>query len=69
LINKINKSQDDQLLAALDNLLKDESRKEIYQLTEAQLKAIKNAKDQIQHGEFLTDAEVRKRTHQWLVSS
>ena len=66
LINKINKSQDDELLIDLDNLLKDESKKEVYQLSKAQQKAISEAKEQIKRGEVLSDAEVRRRTAQWL---
>jgi hypothetical protein len=66
LINKINKSNDDQLLVDLDSLLKDDSRKEVYILSKAQLEAITEAREEIARGEFLTDAEARRRTEKWL---
>jgi hypothetical protein len=66
LIYKISKSQDDELLNDLDAILKDDSKKEVYQLSRAQQMAIREAREQVKRGEILSDAEVRKRTAQWL---
>jgi hypothetical protein len=46
--------------------MKDESKKELLLLSKEQVAAIHEAQEQIANGQYLTDAEVRKRTSQWL---
>lgn len=66
LINRINKTDDKDLLQSLYSMVKDESKKEILLLSDEQVASIRLAEKQISSGNFLTDAEVRKRTAQWL---
>ncbi len=66
LIGRINKTDDKDLLEGIYSMIKDESKKETLILSEPQLTAIRRAEKQISSGNFLTDAEVRKRTAQWL---
>ncbi len=66
LILKIKKSQDEGLLKDIYGLMKDESKTELLLLSKEQVAAIRKGEEQIANGQYLTDAEVRKRTAQWL---
>ena len=66
LISRITKTDDTDLLNGIYSMMKHESKKEMLILSERQLAAIEKAENQISSGDFLTDAEVRKRTGQWL---
>jgi predicted transcriptional regulator len=46
--------------------MKDESKAELLLLSKEQVAAIRKGEEQIANGQYLTDAEVRKRTAQWL---
>ncbi len=66
LISKIKNSQDEGFLKDVYSLLKDESKAELLLLSKKQIAAIREGELQIANGQYLTDAEVRKRTSQWL---
>jgi hypothetical protein len=66
LITRINQSKDKELLEGIYSMMKDESKKEILILSEAQVKAIQSADEQIATGNFLTDNAVRRKTSEWL---
>ncbi len=66
LISKIKKSKDEGLLKDIYGLMKDESKSELLLLSKEQIAAIREGEEQIANGQYLTDAEVRKRTSQWL---
>ncbi len=61
-IGRINKTDDKDLLESIYSMMRDESKKEMLILSDQQLVAIRKAEKQISIGDFLTDAEVRKRT-------
>ncbi|MBS1505136.1 MAG: hypothetical protein JSS79_00710 [Bacteroidetes bacterium] len=66
LINKISQSDDKVLLKSLYTLIGDESKKKTLALSEKQLLLLRKAEKEIASGIFLTDAEVKKRSAQWL---
>ena len=66
LIGKISKTDDKDLLNGIYSMMKDESKKEMLILSKEQLASIIKAEKQISAGDFLTDAEIRKRTARWL---
>ena len=66
LISRINQSEDKVLLKSLYTLMGDESQKRPLTLSEEQLASLRKAEKEIASGIFLTDAEVKKRTAQWL---
>jgi hypothetical protein len=66
LISKIKKSKDEGLLKDIYGLMKDESKSELLLLSKEQIAAIREGEEQIANGRYLIDAEVRKRTSQWL---
>ncbi len=66
LISKIKKSDDESLLKDIYSLLKDESKAGLLLLSKEQITAIRESEEQIANGQYLTDAEVRKRTSHWL---
>lgn len=66
IMDKLNKSNDEQLLSGIYDLLKDESKKEPLMLTSAQIRAIKIAENEIAEGKTITNAEVRRRAKVWL---
>jgi len=66
LISKINQVEDEQLLSGLYDILKDESKKEIHILSDDQLRRLQKARAEINRGDYLTDAEVKRRSALWL---
>ena len=66
LISKINQVEDEQLLSGLYDILKDESKKEIHILSDDQLRRLQKARAEIIRGDYLTDAEVKRRSALWL---
>jgi hypothetical protein len=66
LISRIKDSKDDALLKDLYSLLNNESKAELLLLSEEEIKAIRQAEEEIKDGHYLTDAAVRKKTAQWL---
>ncbi len=66
LIQKIKKSKDESFLKDVYSLLKDESKSEMLLLSKEQVFAILDGEREISNGQYLTDANVRKRTSQWL---
>jgi uncharacterized protein YjiK len=62
LISKIKNSQDEVFLKDIYSLLKDESKADILLLSNEQMAAIKQSEKQIANSQYLTDAEVKKRT-------
>lgn len=66
LIQKIKKSKDESFLKEIYSLLKDESKSEMLLLSKEQVFAILEGEREISNGQYLTDANVRKRTSQWL---
>ncbi len=67
LIDKIQKSDDENLLEEAYRLLELETEDiEVYRLTDDQRKAINEARQQIKNGQFLTDEQANKEIDEWL---
>lgn len=67
LIDKIQKTENDDLLKELYRLLEMETEDiEIYKLNDSQKKAIDEARLQINNGQFLTNEQANKEINQWL---
>lgn len=67
LIEKINTTENDDLLEEAYRLLEIESEDlEIYKLSNAQMMAIAEARNQFKNGQFLTDEEADKEINEWL---
>ena len=67
LIDKIQKTDNDDLLAEAYRLLELETEDiEIYKLNNDQRKAITEARQQIKSGQFLTDEQSNKEIDEWL---
>lgn len=67
LIDKIQKTENDDLLKELYRLLEMETEDiEIYKLNDSQKKAIDEARLQINNGQFLTNEQANKEIDQWL---
>lgn len=67
LIDKIQKTENEDLLAEAYRLLELETEDiEIYKLNDAQRKAITEARQQINNGQFLTDDQSNKEIDEWL---
>jgi hypothetical protein len=67
LIDKIQKTENEDLLAEAFRLLELETEDiEIYNLNDGQRKAIGEARQQINNGQFLTDEQSNKEIDEWL---
>ena len=67
LIDKIQKTENQDLLAEAYRLLELETEDiEIYKLNDDQRKAIGEARQQINNGQFLTDEQSNKEIDEWL---
>lgn len=66
LIKEIRQTNDLQLLQAVLRMLSLKTEEEVYQLNEAQLSAIEEARAQFKRGEFLTNEEADKEIEEWL---
>ena len=66
LISRIKESKDKNVLNAFLRLLKSEHKVETYKVTEAQRKAINEARKQIKKGQFLTNEQANKEAREWL---
>lgn len=67
LIDKIQRTNNEDLLAEVYRLLELETEDiEIYKLNDDQRKAIREARQQITSGEFLTDEQSNKEIDEWL---
>lgn len=68
LIDKINSTNDKELLKEVYRLLEIDfdDQDDIYRLSKEQKTAIKEAKEQIKQGNFLTDDKSNKATEAWL---
>ena len=66
LIKEIRQTNDLQLLQAVLRMLSLKTEEEVYQLNEAQLSAIEEARAQFKGGEFLTNEEADKEIEEWL---
>lgn len=67
LIDKIQKTENEDLLAEAYRLLELETEDiEIYKLNDDQRKAITEARQQINNGQFLTDDQSNKEIDEWL---
>ena len=67
LIQKVNTTESVDLLEEAYRLLERESEDiEIYKLSKDQIIAIKEAKNQIKNGQFLTDEAADKEINEWL---
>lgn len=67
LIDKIQKTENADLLAEAYRLLELETEDiEIYKLNDDQRKAITEARQQINNGQFLTDGQSNKEIDEWL---
>jgi hypothetical protein len=67
LIDKIQKTENDDLLKELYRLLQMETEDiEIYKLNDSQKKAVHEARLQINNGQFLTNELANKEIDQWL---
>jgi len=67
LIDKIQKTENEDLLAEAYRLLELETEDfEIYKLNDDQSKAIIEARQQINSGQFLTDEQSNKEIDEWL---
>jgi hypothetical protein len=67
LIDKIQKTENEALLAEAYRLLEMETEDiEIYKLNDDQRKAIGEARQQINSGQFLTDEQSNKEIDEWL---
>jgi hypothetical protein len=67
LIDKIQKTENEDLLAEAFRLLELETEDiEIYKLNDGQRKAIGEARQQINNGQFLTDEQSNKEIDEWL---
>ena len=67
LIDKIQKTENKDLLAEAYRLLELETEDiEVYKLNDDQRKAINEAKQQINSGQFLTDEQSNKEIDEWL---
>lgn len=67
LIDKIQSTKDDRILEEAFRLLELETEDiEIYRLNDAQKKAISEARQQIENGQFLTEEQANKEIDEWL---
>jgi len=67
LIDKIQKTENEDLLAEAYRLLELETEDiEMYKLNDDQRKAISEARQQINSGQFLTDEQSNKEIDEWL---
>jgi predicted transcriptional regulator len=67
LIDKIQKTENEDLLAEAYRLLELETEDiEIYKLNDDQRKAINEARQQINNGQFLTEDQANKEIDEWL---
>lgn len=67
LIEKINTTENDDLLEEAYRLLEIESEDlEIYKLSNAQMMAIAEARNQFKNRQFLTDEKADKEINEWL---
>ena len=66
LIKEIRQTNDLQLLQAVLRMLSLKTEEEGYQLNEAQLSAIEEARAQYKRGEFLANEEADKEIEEWL---
>ena len=67
LIEQIKLSENKSLLEELYHFLSQENEiHEVYKLNEEQKSAIKEARNQVQNGEFLTNEQADHETEQWL---
>ncbi len=65
LILRIKNSKDIGFLRALQVLF-DASEKPVYEITEEQLNAINESREEIKRGDFVTNEEVMSKTKEWL---
>jgi hypothetical protein len=67
LIDKIQKTEDDQLLEEVYRLLDMEVEElDIYMLSDAQMAAIELSRQQIKEGKYLTDEQANQEIDEWL---
>jgi hypothetical protein len=67
LIGKINKIENNELLEEMYRLIENEEADlDIYELSKDQKQAIKESKEQIKKGDFLTDEQADKEIDEWL---
>jgi hypothetical protein len=67
LIDKIQKTDDDQLLEEACRLLEmEEEEMDIYKLSDAQKEAIALSRQQIKEGKYLTDEQANQEIDEWL---
>jgi len=66
-IRKINQIDDEEVLNEIYRMLDDANHdEEIFQLSEDHMKAIEEAKSQIERGEFLTNKQANQEIGKWL---
>lgn len=66
MIDKIRQTEDEALPEELSTLMEIQEPNAIYTLNEQQKEAVKEARAQIEKGEFHTDEEADKAMDQWL---
>jgi predicted MPP superfamily phosphohydrolase len=67
LIGKINQITDDEILSEVIKLLENSFEDtDIYQLSDNHKNAIRQAKEQIKSGEYLTNEQANKEIEEWL---
>jgi hypothetical protein len=66
LIKKISSINDERILLEVNRLLETGMKEDVYQMSDEQIAAVEEAEEQIRKSEFLTDAEVRKQSEEWL---
>lgn len=60
--SRIDKIEDEKLLKKVENLLNEK----IYVLSEEQIKAVEEAREEFSKGEFYTQEEIEEMTNKWL---
>lgn len=67
LIDKIRKTDNEDLLQEILRLLEPGSEEnDLYELSDGQRNAINEGREQIERGQFLTDAQANKEIEEWL---
>ena len=66
LIRKIERSKNEGLLKEIYQILNDEERDDIIQLTDLQIQSIKQAEKEFEAGDFLTEEELDKEFDKWI---
>lgn len=67
LISEIRKIEDKNILSEVYRLLEIESEElELYKLDEDQIAAVKEAREQVSNGQFLTHEQAKKNAEKWL---